>query len=195
MLALCVCFFRMPVRCDFLPAMGEGGFAWKGWIVRRLGIVIVVAVIIMVLASPVAYIAAKRAAAARSRPVIVRLEAVHTGELVEFVSAPGEIEPRTNVEITFGAGSAGLEGPRKPSPFGPGPPGRSGGADRGGESPHRRAKGQSRRHRRLTRSGPDRSGTPETASRNARHQPGGVRPGPACTGRPASAVRGGPARP
>jgi len=90
----------MPVRCDFLPAMGEGGFAWKGWIVRRLGIVIVVAVIIMVLASPVAYIAAKRAAAARSRPVIVRLEAVHTGELVEFVSAPGEIEPRTNVEIS-----------------------------------------------------------------------------------------------
>ncbi|MBN2133982.1 MAG: efflux RND transporter periplasmic adaptor subunit [Sedimentisphaerales bacterium] len=66
---------------------------------RRLGIVIIVAVIIMVLASPVAYMAAKRAAAAR-RPIIVRVEAVHTGELVEFVSAPGEIEPKTNVEIS-----------------------------------------------------------------------------------------------
>jgi len=100
MLVLCVYFFTMPVRPVFFARDGAGWFALeKGSIVRRLGIVIVVSVIILVVGSPVAFVVAKRVAAAR-KPTIVRLEAVHTGQLVEFVSAPGEIEPKTKVEIS-----------------------------------------------------------------------------------------------
>lgn len=35
-----------------------------------------------------------------SKPTIVRIENPQHGELIEFVSAPGEIEPKTNVEIS-----------------------------------------------------------------------------------------------
>jgi len=35
-----------------------------------------------------------------SKPTVVRIENAQRGELIEFVSAPGEIEPRINVEIS-----------------------------------------------------------------------------------------------
>ena len=73
--------------------------AWERWIVRRLGIVVILSVVVLVAGSPIAFVVVKRVAEAR-KPVIVRLEEVGTGELVEFVSAPGEIEPKTNVEIS-----------------------------------------------------------------------------------------------
>jgi HlyD family secretion protein len=37
---------------------------------------------------------------ASSKPTIVRIEKAQRGELIEFVSAPGEIEPRINVKIS-----------------------------------------------------------------------------------------------
>ncbi|MHC4594760.1 MAG: efflux RND transporter periplasmic adaptor subunit [Planctomycetota bacterium] len=37
---------------------------------------------------------------ASGKPTVVRVEKAERGELVEFVSAPGEIEPRTKVEIS-----------------------------------------------------------------------------------------------
>ncbi len=36
----------------------------------------------------------------RGKPTVVRVEKAQRGELVEFVSAPGEIEPKTKVEIS-----------------------------------------------------------------------------------------------
>ncbi|OHB64447.1 MAG: hypothetical protein A2Y76_05630 [Planctomycetes bacterium RBG_13_60_9] len=66
---------------------------------RKLRILIILVVIIGVVGAGGAFVAKKRAAAA-SKPTIVRIEDVVPGELVEFVSAPGELEPKSRVEIS-----------------------------------------------------------------------------------------------
>ena len=63
---------------------------------RAIGIVI--AVIVVALLGGV-WVARSRMKGG-SKPTIVRVEEVKRGDLVEFVSAPGEIEPKTKVEIS-----------------------------------------------------------------------------------------------
>jgi len=48
----------------------------------------------------VAAIVIKFKTGASSKPTVVRIEKAQRGELIEFVSAPGEIEPRVNVKIS-----------------------------------------------------------------------------------------------
>lgn len=61
-------------------------------------IIIVVAVILVVVAG--GGLALKSKLKGPGKPTTVRVENAQTGELIEFVSAPGEIEPKTNVEIS-----------------------------------------------------------------------------------------------
>ena len=83
--------------------MEQGVQHRKGLRVRTLRLVIILVVVIAVLVAAVAVagvvVVGKRIAAAR-RPTIVRVEEVQPGELIEFVSAPGEIEPKSKVEIS-----------------------------------------------------------------------------------------------
>jgi len=67
-----------------LGAMGGGGFAWL-----------------------------KNRGAAANKPAIVRVEEARLGELIEVVSAPGEIEPRTKVEISAKTSARIVELPHK----------------------------------------------------------------------------------
>ena len=71
----------------------------KGLRVRKLRILIILVVVIAVAGLAVAFVVRKRAAAGK-KPTIVRVEEVQPGELIEFVSAPGEIEPKSKVEIS-----------------------------------------------------------------------------------------------
>lgn len=48
-----------------------------------------------------------------SKPTIVRIENTQLGELIEFVSAPGEIEPKTKVEISAKVSARIIELPYK----------------------------------------------------------------------------------
>ncbi len=66
---------------------------------RKLRILIILVVVIAVAGLAVAFVVRKRAAAGK-KPTIVRVEEVQPGELIEFVSAPGEIEPKSKVEIS-----------------------------------------------------------------------------------------------
>jgi HlyD family secretion protein len=61
-------------------------------------IIIVVILIIAVLFA--AQIVIKVKAAANNKGQVVRIEKPQKGELIEFVSAPGEIEPKTKVELS-----------------------------------------------------------------------------------------------
>jgi HlyD family secretion protein len=72
---------------------------WKGVSVRKIRILIVFVMILAVVGAAAGFVIKKRAAAAK-KPTIVRVEEVQPGELVEFVSAPGEIEPKSRVEIS-----------------------------------------------------------------------------------------------
>jgi HlyD family secretion protein len=67
--------------------------------VRKLRILIIFAVIIGVVGAAAGFVVIKRAAAAK-KATIVRVEAVQPGELLEFVSAPGDLEPKSRVEIS-----------------------------------------------------------------------------------------------
>ena len=66
---------------------------------RKSRIVIILVVVVAVAGLAAAYVMWKRLAAAK-KPTIVRVEEVQPGELIEFVSAPGEIEPKSKVEIS-----------------------------------------------------------------------------------------------
>jgi HlyD family secretion protein len=67
--------------------------------VRKLRILIILVVVVAVAGLAGAFVVWKRIAAAK-KPTIVRVEEVQPGELIEFVSAPGEIEPKSKVEIS-----------------------------------------------------------------------------------------------
>jgi HlyD family secretion protein len=71
----------------------------KGVEVRKLRVLIVLAVVVGVVLLVAAYMVKKRAAKANNATT-VRIETVQPGELVEFVSAPGELEPKSRVEIS-----------------------------------------------------------------------------------------------
>ncbi len=75
---------------------------------RRAGfakVIIIVAIVLAVLAGVGFVVAPKikgmiQARMPGSQPTIVRLEEIRRGDLAEFVSAPGQIEPETMVEIS-----------------------------------------------------------------------------------------------
>ncbi len=62
-------------------------------------LVVVIAVVFVAVAMAGVVVVGKRIAAAR-KPTIVRVEEVQAGELIETVSAPGETEPKSKVEIS-----------------------------------------------------------------------------------------------
>ena len=62
--------------------------------------IIIITVIVTVLVVSVVGMLTWRKINASRRAAVVRVEAARRGELIEFVSAPGEIEPKTNVEIS-----------------------------------------------------------------------------------------------
>ena len=66
---------------------------------KKSRIIIIVIVLIVVVAVG-AGIVVKMKMKGGTKPTIVRIENAQNGELIEFVSAPGEIEPKTNVEIS-----------------------------------------------------------------------------------------------
>ncbi len=66
---------------------------------KKSRIVIITVIVTLGLVSVVGIVFKVRAGASH-KPTVVRIENVQRGELIEFVSAPGEIEPRINVEIS-----------------------------------------------------------------------------------------------
>ncbi len=62
--------------------------------------IIIITVIITLVVVSAAAIVYKVKTGASSKPTVVRIEKAQRGELIEFVSAPGEIEPRVKVEIS-----------------------------------------------------------------------------------------------
>jgi len=67
--------------------------------VRKLWIVIIVVLIILGLGAG-GFLFMKGRGGATAKPTAVRIAEPTRGELIEYVSAPGEIEPRSNVEIS-----------------------------------------------------------------------------------------------
>ncbi len=66
---------------------------------KKSRIIIITVIVTLVIVSAVAIVFKVRAGAS-GKPTVVRIEKAQRGELIEFVSAPGEIEPKTNVEIS-----------------------------------------------------------------------------------------------
>ena len=66
---------------------------------RKSRIIIITVIVTLVIVSVVAIVFKVKAGASR-KPTVVRIEKAQRGELIEFVSAPGEIEPRTDVAIS-----------------------------------------------------------------------------------------------
>lgn len=66
----------------------------------RIVIIIIVVVVAVVLVAGVGMVLKKKSVGGNSRATTVRVEQAQGGELIEFVSAPGEIEPLSNVEIS-----------------------------------------------------------------------------------------------
>lgn len=62
--------------------------------------IIIITVVVTLLVVSVVWILIRRKINASRKGVVVRVEQAQRGELIEFVSAPGEIEPKTKVEIS-----------------------------------------------------------------------------------------------
>ena len=62
--------------------------------------IVIVAVIVTVLLVSVIGMQVLMKIRALSKGIVVRIEQAQRGELIEFVSAPGEIEPKTKVELS-----------------------------------------------------------------------------------------------
>ncbi|MBN1804037.1 MAG: efflux RND transporter periplasmic adaptor subunit [Sedimentisphaerales bacterium] len=62
--------------------------------------IIIIAVIVTLVVVCTIGIVMKVKAGSSGKPTTVRIEKAQRGELIEFVSAPGEIEPKTHVEIS-----------------------------------------------------------------------------------------------
>ena len=71
----------------------------KGFRVKKSRIIIITIVVILVVVSG-AGMAIRAKFKSPGKPTVVRIEKAQRGELIEFVSAPGEIEPKTKVEIS-----------------------------------------------------------------------------------------------
>jgi HlyD family secretion protein len=71
----------------------------KDVLVRKLRILVVFVLVAAVVVAGGGFVVKKRLAAGK-KATIVRVEEVQPGELVEFVSAPGETEPKSRVEIS-----------------------------------------------------------------------------------------------
>ena len=67
--------------------------------VRKLRILIIFVVIIVVVGAAGGFVVKKRAAAGK-KATVVRVEEAQPTELLEFVSAPAELEPKSRVEIS-----------------------------------------------------------------------------------------------
>jgi HlyD family secretion protein len=67
--------------------------------VRKLRIVIVLVVLLAIVGLTAAFVM-RRGRSAEQKPTTVRIAQPEVGKLVEYVSAPGEIEPTSNVEIS-----------------------------------------------------------------------------------------------
>jgi HlyD family secretion protein len=67
--------------------------------VKKSRIVIITVIVTLVIVSG-AGVAVRVKMGALHKPTVVRIEKPQRGELIEFVSAPGEIEPKTKVEIS-----------------------------------------------------------------------------------------------
>jgi HlyD family secretion protein len=62
--------------------------------------IIIISVVVTLLVVSVFWMLIQRTISASRKGVVVRVEEAQRGELIEFVSAPGEIEPKTKVEIS-----------------------------------------------------------------------------------------------
>ena len=71
----------------------------KGYRVKKSRIIIIVVVAFLVVSTGIGA-AVRYKIKGRNKTTTVRIEKPQRGELIEFVSAPGEIEPKTNVEIS-----------------------------------------------------------------------------------------------
>jgi HlyD family secretion protein len=67
--------------------------------VKKSRIIIIVVIVFLVVSAGIGAAIRFKMKGGR-KPTIVRIENPKRGELIEFVSAPGEIEPKTNVEIS-----------------------------------------------------------------------------------------------
>jgi HlyD family secretion protein len=80
--------------------------------VKLLRILIILVVIVAVIAG-LGVVVAKKRGAGGAKPTTVRLEEAALGKLTELVSAPGEIEPKVNVEISAKTSGRIVEMPYK----------------------------------------------------------------------------------
>lgn len=71
----------------------------KGFRVKKSRIIIIVIIVILVVVSG-AGMAIRAKFKGPGKTTVVRIEKAQRGELIEFVSAPGEIEPKTKVDIS-----------------------------------------------------------------------------------------------
>ena len=71
----------------------------KGFRVKKSRIIIIVIIVLLVVAAG-AGMAIRAKFKGPGKTTVVRIEKAQRGELIEFVSAPGEIEPKTKVEIS-----------------------------------------------------------------------------------------------
>lgn len=62
--------------------------------------IIIITVIVTLVVVGVVYMLIKAKMGGSSKSTVVRIEKVQRGELIEFVSAPGEIEPKTKVDLS-----------------------------------------------------------------------------------------------
>jgi HlyD family secretion protein len=67
--------------------------------VKKSRIIIIVVIVFLVVTAGIGAVIRTKMKGGR-KPTTVRIENPQRGELIEFVSAPGEIEPKTNVEIS-----------------------------------------------------------------------------------------------
>ena len=86
---------------------------------RKIIITIIIALVVLSVAGW--YIRAKISAS--GKPTVVRVEKAERGELIEFVSAPGEIEPKTKVEISAKVSARIIEMPYEEGDIVTGDPG------------------------------------------------------------------------
>ncbi len=84
----------------------------KGFSVKKLRVVVISVVVTLVVVSIGGLLVRKKTGASH-KALEVRIEEVQQGELIEFVSAPGEIEPRAKVEISAKASARVEELPFK----------------------------------------------------------------------------------